>query len=470
MNMIATVLALALALLAQDNVRDLVEKLGSDSLDEREEAVRRIKLIGKPALPELEKAAKGPDLEAATRAKYLLRLIPIRDKVTPRLLHLMPGVEQRLSLDDPHSWTEVLLEAMQIEMGRRGEREGNLFKPEDLEGVVPLAFRGIRDKSEKDWACSAVVHLKLRSAAPEVAKLLDDPIPDVRLCALETLKALGSSLAVPACRRLLLDTDPNVQARACQELAELRDPSAAADIAVLLKSKSAYTRGHAARALGRLGAVEYAKRIGDLLEDPDENARWYAVQAVADLGSRPEAPRVRALLRDRDPNVAASAIQALEVLEGKEAVPALLSSLESQIPLVRTAAAETLCRLGAREAVPYLLEQKDARLELLNGVRRPEAWARLRSLKLKEPLEGTEAELRARLEKEAGLKIEWPVKPLPPRRLQEKGDPLLFVEVLRSLVDGWPEIVVESDRLRLIPPDEARTFWSDWWAGEEKKR
>ena len=333
----------------------LVRQLGARYLDEREEAVRRLTLLGKPALPEIEKAAKGPDPEAATRAKYLLRLIPIRDRVTPRLLHLMPGVEQRLSLDDPHSWTEVLLEAMQLEMSRRGGKEGTLFKPEDLEGVAPLALRGAATKQEKEWACSAVVHLKLRSVAPQVAKFLEDPVPEVRRCAIETLRAIGSPLAVPGYLRTLRDPDPNVQAFACEGLAELGDPSAVPGIAALLKAESAFARGQAARALARLGAAEYAKRIGDLLEDPDETARFYAVQAVAELRSRAEAPRVRALLQDPDPNVAAAAIRALEVLEGRAAVPSLMDSLDQRVPLVQKAAAETLCLLWVRAAVLCLL-------------------------------------------------------------------------------------------------------------------
>ena len=467
---------LVLALLAQDSAHELVERLGSESLEEREEAVRRLKLLGKPALPELEKAAKSGDLETATRAKSLLRLIPIQDWVTPHLLQVMPGLEQRLSLDDPHTWTEVLIEAMQLEVRRHMEYGDQLFKPGDLEALAPLGLRGAATKQEKEWACSAVVHLGLRSAAPEVAKLLDDPNPEVRACALETLKAFASPLGVPGYRRALRDPDPNVQARACEALADLRDRSSIPEIAPLLKSESPFARGQAARALARLGAAEHAKAIGDMLEDKDSSARFYAVQAVADLGTREEATRVRTLLRDPDPDVRFSAIRTLVALEGRDGAAALMGMMDDRIPLIREAAVRALCGLGVREAVPRLLDL-GSDLEVLNGRRRPEAWTRLCSLKFKEPVEGTIADLRVRLEKEVGLKIAWP-DPAPGEekwlstrmRLERNHEPIHPVEALRYLVYGMPGIIVETDRIRFVSEKDAEKFWREWWAAEQKKK
>jgi HEAT repeat protein len=466
--MIALVL---LAFVGQDNVRELVEKLGSESLEEREEALEKLKKIGKPALPDLEKAAKGQDPEVVERAKYLLRFIPIQGKVPARLLRLMPDLVERFVLDDPHSWTDLLVAAMNRAMTHRIDHPEDLFRPGDLDGIVPLAFRGIRDKQDKDWICSAVVHLKLKSAAPEVVKLLDDPIPEVRGCALETLKAIGSPLGY---RRLLRDPDPNVQAQSCERLAELRDPSAVPDIAAVLASDSAFARGHAAWALARLGAVEYAKRIGDVLEDKDSTARFYAVHAVAELAARGETPRVRALLRDPDPSVRAEAIGTLAILEGRDALPALRELMDDRVPLVQGALVATLAHLGAREAVPLLLDGEG--LDLLNGVRRPEAWSRLRSLRIKEPVEGTIAELRVRLQKQSGMKIEWP-DPSPDEkrwftstlRLERGRDPLLLTDAMQYLVSDGLGMIVEADRIRFMPAADAKKFWQDWWAAEPKK-
>lgn len=465
------VLVLLLALVAQGDIRRLVEKLGSDSVEEREEAMSRLALAGKEALPELEKAAKSADLDLATRARYLVRYIPIREQVTPNLLHLLPGAEERLSIDDPASWTRILLEALKFDMSHREQGKKSPLLPEDVRGVVPLALKGAADAQEREWVCSAIVHLKLRTAAPDVATLLDDPTASVRRCARETLRRLQSPLAAPGFRRALREPDPQDQVGACEALAALMDVQAAPEIASLLASESPYVRGQAVRALGWLRASGEVRRVRDLLADPSSSVRFYAVQAANDLADREAAPKVRSLLRDPDPDVRAAAARAVAALEGKAGIPALREMMTDRVPLVWGTATELLCRFGVREAAPRLLQYPNARLESLNGVRRPEAWSRLESVRIRGPLEGTVADLRARMVKEAGLPIEWPdLAPAERRELAGDRETIVLVDYLRYLVDGWPEIVLESDRIRLLPPEEAERFWREWWAAEEKKK
>ena len=70
----ALALLLALPVLAarekpsQDEILTLLEKLHSDSIEEREEAAVKLLRLGKAALPELRKAARNHDPEVALRA------------------------------------------------------------------------------------------------------------------------------------------------------------------------------------------------------------------------------------------------------------------------------------------------------------------------------------------------------------------------------------------------------------------
>jgi membrane-associated protease RseP (regulator of RpoE activity) len=84
----------AAAAAAQDNpaapsdadIRKLIVQLGSDDYDAREQAVKRLREIGKPALPHLKAAlAATADIEVANRARALIRRIETRPVPGPNL-------------------------------------------------------------------------------------------------------------------------------------------------------------------------------------------------------------------------------------------------------------------------------------------------------------------------------------------------------------------------------------------------
>ena len=60
---------------ASQKARDLVRKLHSDNILEREDAAGKLGTLGEAALPALEKAVEGSDPEVAATAKKILGTI-----------------------------------------------------------------------------------------------------------------------------------------------------------------------------------------------------------------------------------------------------------------------------------------------------------------------------------------------------------------------------------------------------------
>ena len=88
------VLALSTLLLVQDSeqdqkIADLVEKLESDSVVDRESASEELRKVGTAALPQLREVAKTGSAEAKTRAEEIIRTIELAEKV--KVVH--PGIK-----------------------------------------------------------------------------------------------------------------------------------------------------------------------------------------------------------------------------------------------------------------------------------------------------------------------------------------------------------------------------------------
>src|SRR5437016_5151350 len=80
MDGMPTILLLAMILGQQpEEAHDLVGKLRSQSVEERAEATRKLKVLGKAAVPELTRAVGDADSEVASRARLLLRHVEVRD-------------------------------------------------------------------------------------------------------------------------------------------------------------------------------------------------------------------------------------------------------------------------------------------------------------------------------------------------------------------------------------------------------
>jgi HEAT repeat protein len=351
--------------------------------------------------------------------------------------------------------------------------------------------------------------------AAEAAKYLDEkdvqrllwgsrePDAKVRLAALWSMEATGRSarVAVPVFAKALKDEDRRVRLAGACGLARF-DPAAEGAIPPLISAleddrSTEDERDRAARALGytgprarpALGALLDRFRQNDepllamvelapasipgltaQLGDPSPAARRRAAHALRLIGpaARSAAEALGEALKDPDLSVRAEAALAMGEIQRDKAVDELKPLLKDD-PLVARAAAEALCALGLKDGVGLLAEGSNA----LNALRTPALWAHLSRTVLDRDVEGTATEIVMDLGERAVLCPEVTpecseVPSLQPfRRLFASSRRRSVLEALNSLDAPF---VLDSDRLRILTPDQAKAFWTEWLASSQKKR
>lgn len=278
------VLALLLLTPQDEAVRKLIEQLASDNIESRTEAFRKLEAIGPSAVPLLEKAALDSDGEVASRAKTLLVRIPIRQYLTPSLRVHVAGVYERLAQGE---WKEVFLElAADLRLPQERRRYPGVLA-EDLSFLAPMAVQRAATETEKILVCEAVGRCQLRSAIPEVVRLLKDEKFTVRANAAAALRDAGAKDHREDLRALLSDPHPVVRSVAAHGLARLGAKEAIPELVTLLADASSDVRWWAVRALGDLQAREVAGKVEELKTDPSPAVRRVAEETAEALRRKP---------------------------------------------------------------------------------------------------------------------------------------------------------------------------------------
>jgi len=86
---------------ASKNVPELLQRLRSDDAAERDDAAKKLRAIGKPAVSELEKASKDEDIDVASRAREILKRIEEDAHPRPKPEDLRPD---KATLQSPASF------------------------------------------------------------------------------------------------------------------------------------------------------------------------------------------------------------------------------------------------------------------------------------------------------------------------------------------------------------------------------
>lgn len=126
----------------QEGLNDLIERLGSDRVEERDEATRRLKERGPAALPELSLRAADPDPEVRARVRRLCLVIEIRGALGPKILERMPGIDERLAEGD---WTQALDAA--------GTLRSPPLNPEEVRALYLQASAAARKAGQAEDFC-----------------------------------------------------------------------------------------------------------------------------------------------------------------------------------------------------------------------------------------------------------------------------------------------------------------------------
>jgi HEAT repeat protein len=373
------VAALALVVLSLQDARpfkEWVDQLRSDSIDEREEATRRLRAAGRAAEAELKKAAADADAEVAQRARHLLRILELRDLLSDGLRQALPGIEERLAGGPPQAWVEAFMSASakpDVKPQDLGPLVGPALKnaatndlriqvmnqagQRQIQAAAPELIRYLRDKSPdlSQAAAYALCQTQAPESRPEILKLLADKDVEARRLGALIAGNMGIREAAPGLAKLLADRDREVRRRAVRAIVELDAREAAPQIVALLKDGQTDVRMTAAQALGELGAREAVPDVARLLKDPEEEVRQASLTALGRFGAREAVPDMLPLLADKDEDVRTAAAWVLGNLRAREAAPGLLRLLDDKDWYeARGAAAWALVLLGVKEAAPGL--------------------------------------------------------------------------------------------------------------------
>lgn len=200
-----------------------------------------------------------------------------------------------------------------------------------------------------------------RQPLPDLVRLMQDPVSEVRIRAAKALGAIGGLEAVESLLGALRDTNRWSVLR----IADILSTLGQAAVEPLLREFPRLpvpARAPAIDILGRLHSPFAVPLLVSLLRDPDQNARARAAHSLGLIGDPRATPDLVAALRDEAWPVRAMAAKALGLVGGNEGIPALQAALADREWWVRSNAADALRLKGepGYQALVRLLDGPDA--------------------------------------------------------------------------------------------------------------
>ena len=327
---------------SSQEINSLIKKLKTNDEKELDATIKKLRKIGKPAIPALIEALRDRNLLVRRSAIGVLREIG-----RPAI----PGLAKALKNSDAN----IRSSAANILGGsnfRIKGAEAKTFVPQ----LIPLlkdSDAGVRSSAASTLGS---IGAEAKTAVPQLIPLLKDSDAGVRNSAAFALGNIGAEAKtfLPQLVSLLQDSDPQVRNRAAAALGQIgaEVKTVLPQLIPLLKDSDAYVRGTTVYALGNIGAKAKTAvpQVVPLLQDSDPQVRYRAASALGNIGAEAKAavPHLFPLLKDSDPDVRSSAASALGEIgaEAKAAVPELVSLLKDSDLQVRYSVADALVSIA----------------------------------------------------------------------------------------------------------------------------
>ncbi|HVR85953.1 MAG TPA: HEAT repeat domain-containing protein [Planctomycetota bacterium] len=450
-----------------------------ESVAERAEAALA-SMGAKAVIPKLTELLSHPESYVRQRALSLLTQMRVQE-AGPHVLRLLDDADPSVRLEAIRSLEAIPVRAAIPRLraflgGREPELKlaavATLASFKATEAVDDIAALLDDDVLQSDVIQSLWI-LGSRRAVPALGRLLDAPQSPcrTRTAALQVMLCLDGPETVEALRRIARSPGHPMRESAIRGLATISAWESVSDLLPCLHDRSLLVQDAAADALAQLGVREAVPALRTLLQEDKAGRRTALLLALARLGATETAPRILELLHHEDAEVVASAIQSAQRLRLREALPALLGLSRGDDHALRPLAAGALARLGDPSEVPRLLEGDAHELFLLNRLRRPELWERLESLPRTRAHPQDPPPAWAELACDAGLEISLELDPdyedwVDRRRRDScQGGVTTLLEELEELIDGrfYCTVILEDDRIRVLPTSAARQLLKEWW-------
>jgi HEAT repeat protein len=386
MNVIAA-LILPMLLAFQEpspSVEQLIERLHSSNIDERNRAVRQLALREGESLPALEKASRDPDPEVSARARALLETIPPLQKLTPALKRVLPTLQERLASGTPHAWTVAFLDATKQDDSRRAHPE---LGRDDFQALAARALR-FAEAGERAGVCGVIAAWRLDAAIPELSALLDEKDWNLWEPLLDAIVACRATSLVPALLERLRREQKEQKAVWAQPLIGLGSREAVPDLLTVLRTIGWMERGQFLYSVAGMDAPELTPELVKVLReqgadpycallalasqapeeilptlekslgDDQEHLRQYARDVLTTRYRSPDSiPFLTRFLSNPDANLRGMAVTCLGALRTEGALPEIRARLEDDAVTVRRSAARVLASYGIKDGLPELLAQ-----------------------------------------------------------------------------------------------------------------